>query len=150
MKKARGYSDGFTLIELIIVVAIIGIITTIATPAYFSFVEKSRRADGMAALSSFAGAMERHFTVNGTYCGSGPSSSSDCSTGTHTGDPSVFPTEAPLDGSDKYYDLDIQAVTATTFTLTATPKGVHGNDSCGTLQLSHTGSRSAASADCWP
>jgi len=61
-KKYNGNQKGVTLMELMIVVAIIGIIAAVAYPSYQEFVMKSRRADAQAALVSFAGAMERHFT----------------------------------------------------------------------------------------
>ena len=150
LKHSR--KQGFTLIELMIVVAIIGIIAAVAYPSYSEYVQKSRRADAMAALSLFAGAMERHFTVNSSYCGAGPSSSTDCSVGTHTGLPGVFSTESPLVGGDAYYNLRIIAVSASGFSITAAPivGSAQAGDSCGTLTLAHTGARNAATADCWP
>tara|TARA_R110002167_G_scaffold138768_9_gene326103 strand:- start:1051 stop:1566 length:516 start_codon:yes stop_codon:yes gene_type:complete len=150
--KMQMKQQGFSLIELMITVAIVGIIAAVAYPSYVQYVEKSRRADGMGALVSFAGAMERHFTVNSSYCGAGTSTTASCGTASSTGDPTIFPTEAPLDGSDKFYDLDISAVTATTFTITATPKNAQSGDSCGTLSLEHTGLRgkTGAGTSCWP
>lgn len=149
LKHSR--KQGFTLIELMIVVAIIGIIAMIAYPSYTEYVQKSRRADAMAALSLFAGAMERHFTVNSSYCGAGPSSSTDCSVGTHTGSPDIFPTESPLDGGDTFYDLTISSVGATSFELTASPKNAQTGDTCGDLTVQHTGARDqTGSGDCWP
>ncbi|MEH6469633.1 MAG: type IV pilin protein [Halopseudomonas sp.] len=142
--KQMKLQSGFTLIELMITVAIVGIIAAIAYPSYVQYVEKARRADGMAALVSFAGAMERHFTVNSTYVGtvSGGTAS--------TPDPSLFPSEAPLDGGDKYYDLRVEAA-ATSFSISALPKNAQASDTCGTLTLQHTGARSqSGSGDCWP
>ena len=143
---------GFSLIELMITVAIVGIISAVAYPSYVDYVSKSRRADGMGALVSFAGAMERHFTVNSTYCGAGTSTTASCGPASSSGDPTIFPTEAPLDGSEKYYDLDISVVTPTTFTITATPKNAQNGDSCGTLTLAHTGLRgkTGSGTSCWP
>ncbi len=141
---------GFSLMELMIVVAIIGIIASIAYPSYVQYVEKSRRADGMGALVSFAGAMERHFTVNSSYCGAATTDVGSCTKA--SGAPTIFPTEAPLDGSDKYYNLTVSAATATTFVLAATPKNAQSSDDCGTLTLAHTGARdnTGTATSCWP
>ncbi len=148
MKQQK--QQGFSLIELMIVVAIVGIISAIAYPSYVQYVEKSRRADGMGALVSFAGAMERHFTVNSTYCGAGADTLPPCGANSG-GDSTVFATQAPLDGSVKYYDLDITSASATSFTLTATPKNGQSGDSCGNLTLQHTGARGrSGTGDCWP
>lgn len=123
---------GFTLIELMIVVAIIGILAAIAYPSYQNSVEKSRRTDGKSALSGLAGAMERHYTTNSTYEGAAAG-------GSDTGSPGIFPDEAPLDSSNKFYDLTIEAADGSSFTLRAAPKGVQKGD--GYLELTSTGIR---------
>lgn len=124
---------GFTLIELMIVVAIVGILAAIAYPSYQSSVEKSRRSDAMAALTAFSTAMERHYTDNGnSYLGAAVS-------GADTGAPAIFPTEAPLEGSTKFYDLTIADASRTTYELHATPKGAQAGD--GVLRLYSNGTR---------
>ena len=126
--------NGFTLIELMITVAIVGILASIAIPSYQGSVMKSRRADAKGALLGFENGMERHFTVNNTYVGA----------------PAYPPTA--------YYDLTIHAATASTYMLYATPKvdGTQNGDKCGTLTLNEKNEKdvtSAASgitkADCW-
>lgn len=137
---------GFSLLELMITVAIIGIVASIAYPSYFEYVSKSRRADAQAALVSFAGAMERYYTVNNTYVGTTASSSLPSSPKS-----TVFGSKAPLDGSDTFYYLKIAAVSSSGFSLTAVPTGAQSSDGCGTLTLSHTGERGkTGSGDCWP
>lgn len=123
---------GFTLIELMIVVAIIGIIAAIAYPSYTNHVEKTRRSDAQGALMGLAAAMERHYATNNSYEGA-------ASGGADTGAPAIYPDEAPLDGNAKYYDLTIQAADATSFTLRAAPKGAQAGD--GMLELDSTGAR---------
>lgn len=123
---------GFSLIELMIVVAIIGIIASIAYPSYTQYVERARRSDAQGALMGLAAAMERHRTVNGTYAGAGAG-------GADTGAPSIYSAEAPVDGNPKFYDLTIEAANATSFQLQATPKNGQAGD--GILTLAHTGAR---------
>lgn len=123
---------GFTLIELMIVVAIIAIIASVAYPSYTDSVQKTRRADAKAVLLGFAQAMERHFTENNSYLGA-------ANAGGNTGSPGIYPSEAPIDGGTKFYDLTITAATATTFTLRATPKGGQAGD--GILEILNTGQK---------
>ncbi|WP_273428536.1 MULTISPECIES: type IV pilin protein [Marinobacter] len=125
-------SAGFTLIELMIVVAIIGIIAAIAYPNYTDYVDRTRRSDATGALMGLSAAMERHYAANSSYEGAGAG-------GADTGAPSIYPDEAPLDGNQKYYDLTIQAADGNSFTLRATPKGVQAGD--GILELDSTGVR---------
>jgi type IV pilus assembly protein PilE len=63
----HGKSSGFTLIELMIVIAIVAILAVIAVPAYNDSVTKARRADGMSALMDAMARQERFFTENNTY-----------------------------------------------------------------------------------
>lgn len=123
---------GFTLIELMIVVVIISIIAAFAFPNYQNSVKKARRGDAKGALEGLAQAMERHFTANNTYLGAG-------TTGGNTGAPTIYPTQAPIDSGSKFYNLTIQAATATTFTLRATP--INGQVGDGMLELDNTGAR---------
>ncbi len=133
-------TQGFTLIELMIVVAIIGIIAAVAYPSYMEQVERTRRGDAQGALMSFSNAMERFYTQQGTYLGADGSSPGVAINTTLT-EPaaSVFPSEAPLDGSTKYYDLRIYDLQANSYVLRAIPKGAQAGD--GYLQLSSTGAR---------
>ena len=119
---------GVTLIELMIVVAIIGIIAAIALPSYNRYIENARAADAKSALMSLANAMERFHTINMTYVGA--------SVGSGAGD--IFPSEAPLDGSAKFYNLVIQSQAATAFRIEAQPKIGQGG---GTIALLSNGQR---------
>lgn len=124
--------SGFTLIEVMLVVAIISLLAGIGYPAYQSYLEKARRADAKAALVSFANRMERYYTENYTYTGA-------ANGGNNTGPPDIFPTQAPLDGGSVYYNLSIQAADGASFILRATPTGVQSGD--GFLEITSTGQR---------
>lgn len=136
----------FTLIELMVTVAIVGILAGIAYPSYQDSVMKSRRADAKGALLGFANAMERRFTETNSYLGAGAA-------GGNTGTPTIFSATSPVDGGTPYYNLTINAATASTYTLNAAPTGVQANDKCGTLSLTQTGARGISTAipvtDCW-
>lgn len=135
---------GFTLIELMIVVAIVGILAAIAYPSYTEQVRQSRRSDCEGALTGLASAMERYFTVNNTYVGAA------------VGAGGIFPNQCPIDGNTAYYTLQIPSATATGFTLQAARTGPQSGDKCGTLTLTSTGQKGVTSAatgitwqDCW-
>jgi type IV pilus assembly protein PilE len=148
-KNNMNKQKGFTLIELMVVIAIIGIIAGIAYPSYQNSISKSRRADATGVLTSFANAMERRFTETGRYTGAAGTSAAP----TNTGAPWIFSAKSPIDGTTTYYNLTISAASASTYTLSAIPSGVQANDKCGTLTLTNTGVRGQASglttAECW-
>lgn len=140
--------NGFTLIELMITVAIIGILAGIAYPSYQDHVFKSRRADAKAALSGLANAMERYFTEWNDYAGARGINGVPLTT--------VFSDTSPVDGGTAAYNLRINAAGTSTYMLHAIPTGPQANDRCGTLTLAHTGAKGISSAhtgvvvtDCW-
>lgn len=119
---------GFTLIELMIVVSIVGILAAIALPSYQTSVLKSRRADAKSSLLEFANVMERHATVNNSY----------------------LPNPAYTPQHAGYYQISITSNTGTQFTLTAQPIGSQANDECGTLTLTNDGTRTSNNnTTCW-
>jgi type IV pilus assembly protein PilE len=124
--------QGFTLIELMIAVAIIGILTAIALPSYQENVRKSRRADGKAALLGLANAMERHFTEANTY----KNSAGSIGTPTDTGTPYIYTADS---GAANYYDLNIFAAGDSSYEIRAEPKNGQSSDKCGKLTLTHLG-----------
>lgn len=131
----KNKSSGFTLIELMVTVVIIGILAAIAYPSYQDSVKQSRRAMAQAALISLGNVMERVFTQNNTYTPGGVTPTLG------TGAGAIFPAQAPLEGTTKQYNLSITAATATTYTVRATPISGTSQQSDGMLELDGTGAK---------
>lgn len=127
---------GFTLIELMIVVAIIAILAAVAYPSYQDSVTKARRSDAKADLVTLANFMERYFSENYQYNQSNAT-------------PPVAVT-LPAGVASDFYDYDFASLGANTFTLQAAPTGAQATaDACGTLTLDHTGVKLALITGCW-
>lgn len=143
MKIELSKPSGFTLIELMIVVAIIGLLSAIAYPSYTDYVTETRRADGMSALSGFANAMERYYTTNGTYRGAidGDTSDDDTSAAPPA---TLYPSSVPLTGGTVYYNITA-ATNATQYLMMATPTGVQAGD--GRILLSSINEQCWANGD---
>ncbi|MFK7731803.1 MAG: type IV pilin protein [Pseudomonadales bacterium] len=145
--EQRKCNSGFTLVELMIVVVIVGILAAVAIPSYQSSIQKSRRADAQGALQQFRQAMERFYSQRYTYAGAAAG-------GANSGAPAIFSTKSPIDGAVTYYNLAIDDSSATTFTISAAPTATGGQnqDPCGTLTLTNTGVRGSATpanGKCW-
>lgn len=127
--------QGFTLVELMVTVAVIGIIAAIAYPAYTEFVERSRRSEATEALQNMATLQEQYYYHNKAYTGS-------------LGD-----LDMPATTENDYYALSITTGAAVggtiqTYTLTATAQGRQASDTeCATIQLSSEGDKTPPG--CW-
>lgn len=135
MKQSRN-ADGFTLIEVMIVVAIIGILSAIALPQYQQYVIRAKRADAKTVLLNVAQWLERSRSSNFKY----PAATA------LPADLSV----SPATGTTMY---DISLVTSdTNFTLTATPTSTWTDTVCGNLTLTNLGEKGQSAGDvatCW-
>lgn len=130
--------QGFTLIELMIVVAIISIISAIAYPSYQASVLKANRSDAMDMLADTAGKLERCYTTYGTY------NNASC---TNVANAASIPSKRAL------YNVVITS-TAATYSLTATPPAGSGqlkDTACASFTLTNTGLRTSmpAGSTCW-
>ena len=131
------HSKGFSLIELMIVVAIIGILASVAMGFYGDNVIASNRSEGRAELTATAASLEKCKSLYGTYNAAGCNVANTIATDTN------------------YYSIDTTTRAATTFTLTATPVAgqpqVNDTD-CTSLTLTNTGIKGgtgANAAECW-
>jgi len=123
-------AKGFTLIELMVVVAIVAILAAIALPSYQEQMRKSRRAQAKADLTELAQQLERAYTINRSY---GVASFVLADSGI---------TQSPRDGNPFVAYTIALAQTTTTYTLTATPTGTaQATDRCGILTLDQTGKK---------
>jgi type IV pilus assembly protein PilE len=126
--------SGFSLIELMVVVAIIGILASIALPSYNDHQRRARRSAGAACVSAVAQGMERYYTTALTYVGAPAASVLD-----DVCDPDAL----------TFYTISTGNIAAKTFTVSAAPTGKQSGDSCGTLGLTQAGAKSPTTEGCW-
>lgn len=139
---SRHAQRGFTLIELMIVVLIIGILAAIAIPAYQQYVTRATRTKATRALLDIAGLEERYFYSNNTY-------TSDLANLGITANP--YCIENCTDA--RFYTITIPSATTIDYTLDATPGNTQATQDtqCGTLTLNRAGQKTPSdpSLRCW-
>jgi len=147
--KSRTAQRGFSLIELMIVVAIIAIISAFAYPSYNRYVIKTKRSVAQNALLQVADRQQQFFMDNKRFATDITNLGFPASP--YVVDDNGTPTVA-ADG-DAVYSLSLSNVTATTWTATAVPLNTQlSRDTyCGSLTITQTGAKgkSGASDDCW-
>ena len=137
---------GFTLVELMIVVAIVGILAAIAYTSYQDSVRKSHRADAKAELLRIATAQEKFFSRHGRYARTvvdlGYPQSATPGTLDFNEQYNIVITNSPANAADP----------AVTFTLTANAEGAQVNDKCDGLSINSVGAKGVTKGDnsiCW-
>ena len=146
----RSHGSGFTLVEIMIVVAIIAILASIALPAYTGYIARAKRADARTQLLQVAQFMQRFYAANDSYV------QDRVGNGVFTQVPTSL-TQSPAD-STKLYDLEIPNanLSATAYTIKMVPDsaGAMASDPCGTFTLTSVGVRGITGTgmtrdDCW-
>ena len=129
--------SGFTLIEIMIVVVIIGILASIAFPRYQEYVIRGNRAEGQALLVDAAARQERYFAQNGSYAND------------------VSDLNMNVNSPNGHYQVSVTSADSKSYKLLATAQGSQASrdTKCGNLTLDSAGVRNktgtAAVADCW-
>lgn len=144
---------GFTLIEVMIVVAIVGVLASIALPSYQRYVMRANRVEAKNALLALAQRLEQNYTLSGSY------SLDQAGAAINAGSITTWGlNQVPVSGGARYtIGFASGSPTATAFTINATPTGSQSTDSCGVLTLDNRNLKGAAgqnnrhqtTRDCW-
>jgi type IV pilus assembly protein PilE len=135
----RKQARGFSLIELMVTLAIVAVLAAIAIPSYRQYVLRSHRAEGKSALLNIAAAQEKFYVQNNTYA-----------------DDDLL-EDAPPDGlgisattENGYYTIEITDGDDDSYSVTATAAGHQADDTdCTTFTLNQAGQKTASSTECW-
>lgn len=128
MKTSNTKNAGFSLIEVMVVVAIIGVLASIAIPGYQRYVIQTNRTAAAACLTELAQFMERTYTQNMTYAP----------------DDIDVPALGCVNDLDARYGFEFSNLARRTYTVSAVPTGMQNDAACGTLTINQAGQKGAA------
>jgi type IV pilus assembly protein PilE len=124
---------GFSLLELLIALVIIGILVSITYPSYLNYLYQSRRTDAMTTLSQTQMILERCYSQNFSY-------NAACT---------ALPT-FPLTSPQSFYTITLSNLGASTYTLTAVPRGAQATDTtCATMTVNQANVKTGTNTVCW-
>lgn len=151
MQKNHLYQRGFTLIELMITVVIVGVLAAVAIPNYSEYVSKGKRAEARANLQQLGQYMQRFFAANDRY-GTDRAGVSIVIPSALT----LVPQGASASTASYSYDVPNSTINDQEFTLRMQPVNAMANDKCGSFTLTNLGVKGivgqasgVTSADCW-
>lgn len=124
---------GFTLIELMIVVAVVAVLAAVAIPSYQDYIRRSQRAEARAEVLKAEGWLERFYTENNRY-------SNNAANNANSTFSTIF-TSVPAGGPARY-NIRLTTVTATTYLITAEAVNSMSTDACGNYTKTNTGALS--------
>ena len=143
----RAPSQGFSLIELVVTVAVFALLAAIALPNYQRFIVQAHRGEAKTVLLDAAHTLERALTASSSY------TPSNAAIDLAALGLSTSPKNATNNGSTPKYAVSYAQISASSFTVQASPQAPFLDAECGTLSLSHTGvknaSGAAGAAHCW-
>lgn len=143
MSMVYGRRGGFTLVELMIAVAVMAILAAIAIPQYNRYGFRARRADGQKLLMAIANAEERYYAQQNKFADLATIGFS--TTTTATSDSGYYKATVKV--------VDVNSFAAQGFTATAVPAGAQANDVCGNLSITNAGVKAplniTSNGSCW-
>ena len=140
-QRSMSSPSGFSLIELMVTIAIVGILASIAMPSYVSYLARGKRAEAKQALLENALFLETHYTTRGFYSTAKGNNAA----------PTLPIAQVPRSGSANY--TLSASITNTGYRLTATAVNSMASDDCGNFTLDQTGTQGVSGslgvAACW-
>lgn len=136
---------GFTLIEVMIVVAIVGVLAAVALPSYQEYIARGRRVDAQTQLLAAQQWMERFYSEHYKYNETSAATPVAVTDATLWGQQPFKTSPRDGEGAAAAYNLTLTSVAANTYTITATRTGAASSDNCGNFTLTNTGRKSLVS-----